>query len=438
MTHTLVTFLGFQPGKDRKGYPTAQYDFGSGPPITTGFFALALLEHLRATAQDRPDRLIILGTSGSMWDSFIDTVLGFDTDAEIDELGSLTTAVLADCVDQPWLDRYRDRLSSKLGIDCAFVLIPYAKDIGDQIGILQTLTSWSRKGDLVSLDLTHGLRHLPVLGMLSAMLIEATGMASIGDIYYGAFDLKARFEGRTPVLRLGGLTTIARWLAAFQVFDRTGDYGVFAPLLVEDGGKPETARLLRTASFFVQVNQIEQAQVALHAFRKRLAIDAPDMRMMRLFGSTLDERLAWAETGDPYMQLRDLAFANLKDEDYMLAAVRGFEAFLRRLPPPPAEWLAADHANGREKGDVNKRYYESAIRTGKSFKSQTDVTRRRTYADYECLRDMRNASVHVSVNSNRRAKDALKSPESCATLLKQLFNVLLPVPEAPDRRIVYG
>ena len=51
---------------------------------------------------------------------------------------------------------------------------------------------------------------------------------------------------------------------------------------------------------------------------------------------------------------------------------------------------------------------------------------------------MRNASVHVSVNSNQRAKDALKSPESCATLLKQLFNVLLPVPEAPDRRIVYG
>ena len=138
------------------------------------------------------------------------------------------------------------------------------------------------------------------------------------------------------------------------------------------------------------------------------------------------------------MQLRDLALVNLKDEDYMFAAVRGFEAFLRRLPPPSAEWLAGDRENGRDKGDVYKRYYEFVIKKGESFKSQTDATRRRTYADYECLRDMRNASVHVGINSNQRAKDALKSPESCAILLNQLFNVLLPVPEAPDRHIVYG
>jgi hypothetical protein len=69
MTHTLVSFLGKVP-KERGGqYKTAHYHFEDGYQEPTSFFGLALQHYLK------PDRLVILGTTGSMWDVLIE-ILG--------------------------------------------------------------------------------------------------------------------------------------------------------------------------------------------------------------------------------------------------------------------------------------------------------------------------------------------------------------------------
>lgn len=62
MTTTLVSFLGRARQDPTTGCRLATYRFPDGTEQTTPFFGLALRRVLA------PDRLVLLGTRGSMWD----------------------------------------------------------------------------------------------------------------------------------------------------------------------------------------------------------------------------------------------------------------------------------------------------------------------------------------------------------------------------------
>ena len=59
--HVLISFLGRVP-KGISGYRPTCYSFKGAPDEPTAFIGWSL--HRRLT----PDRLVILGTAGSMWD----------------------------------------------------------------------------------------------------------------------------------------------------------------------------------------------------------------------------------------------------------------------------------------------------------------------------------------------------------------------------------
>jgi CRISPR-associated Csx2 family protein len=92
MMHTLVTFLGKGREDPRTGYRTTTYRFPGGALDTTSLFGLALAKHLA------PDRLVVLGTSASMWDVFVEHVApaGEEEQARL----ALTEAVAQGAVDQ--------------------------------------------------------------------------------------------------------------------------------------------------------------------------------------------------------------------------------------------------------------------------------------------------------------------------------------------------
>ena len=64
MTRKLITILG--KAQQNRDYRTANYDLTpyGGTISETAYFGLALNEHIKS------DELIILGTTGSMWDNF--------------------------------------------------------------------------------------------------------------------------------------------------------------------------------------------------------------------------------------------------------------------------------------------------------------------------------------------------------------------------------
>lgn len=254
-----VSFLGrVQQGQD--GYIRARYGFADGEQLEAAFFGYALASRLK------PARLAILGTAGSMWHTLLDLSEACTREAAIRR--HLESASRTDRTSQEDLDVAAAMLAERLGYEVRLVCIPYGRSQEEQIQILERIAEQVEEGDEVALDVTHGLRHLPMLALVSAVLLGSVRGARVRGVYYGALDMKV--DGVAPVLELSGLLAIADWGRAMARFEGGGDYGALAHELAGAGLPPEVATALRRASFYEQVcrygqavNQLNQARSAL-------------------------------------------------------------------------------------------------------------------------------------------------------------------------------
>lgn len=316
--HTLVSFLGKGQADAKTGYRQATYRFPDGRTDATAYFGLALARHLQ------PDRLVLLGTAGSMWDVLVENLPGIGREDDTLRL-ALMDAVAAQRVDQPLLDRVAPLVERALGRPVQLLCIPFGRDAAEQRAILDAIAQAAPNGQ-VSLDLTHGFRHLPMLGLLSAFVLDGLGR-QVAGLYYGALDMSA--DGIAPVLRLDGLIAVQRWVDALASFEASGDYGLFARLLERDGVPADKARCLQEAAFFERTFNVSDAARKLNSFLPIL--DEPLPGASGLFQKRLKERLAWVREGDLAAQQRKLAFEHLKRGDYVRAVIFGYEGLLTRL-----------------------------------------------------------------------------------------------------------
>ena len=398
MTHTLIGFLGKSQKKDGR-YSTANYYFG-GHIETTQFFSLGLNNVIK------PDRLVILGTSGSMWDVLFDSLV--DAQEYDEQKLALIEAVEADQVTQAQLTACEALLKEKLNVDWHLNLIPYGDSTSTQVEILQIMAKDIAKGDQVSLDLTHGLRHLPMLGLLSAMYLQTAKKVDIKGIYYGAMDRTSKDDKPlTPVMRLDGLLKIADWITALHGFDKTGDIAPFSELLIQEGLSPNTAGLLKTASFYENTLSVTQARGPLRKFLKQTESGLPSIAS--LFQDSLRDRISWANQDNIYLRQREKALFYLQQSDYVRAAALGYEALITRYlkqKNPSAE--VEDYAL-RE--DIRQKLKAQADGGGK---------------DYKLLGYIRNSLVHANRIETKEVKQALSSDANLTQKLSDLFKKLLP------------
>ena len=320
---TLVTFLGRSRLDAKTGYQRATYRFPDGQTENTAFFGLALSAYLDV------DATVILGTRGSQWGVLVENLA---TEGDEEELRlTLLDAENREGVEQSLLDRLAPLMSRAVG--CAVIprLIPRGEDAEAQYGILAAIADAVPKG-AVSIDLTHGFRHLGMIGLLSAVVLERVRNLTVRYLWYGAFDMKR--DCVVPVVQLDGLVRVRRWVEALDRFDATGDYGVFAPLLIEDGVAEDKANCLSAAAFYERTHNVSEAARQIGTFRPVLA------EALRgasgLFQDRLAERLSWAKEGEPWRQQRKLAYLYLNRRDFVRAAVLAREAWVTRLCSDPA------------------------------------------------------------------------------------------------------
>jgi CRISPR-associated Csx2 family protein len=398
MSHTLISFLGKSQRTDGH-YRTAIYDFGQGITRKTSFFSLGLKEVIN------PDKLIILGTSGSMWD-----VLCGELSQNTNDLEALMTAVDTNTVTQALLDTYQLLISQHLGVDCQLRLISYGDTSDGQVQILQAMAQDVEQGDEVSLDLTHGLRHLPMLGLLSAMYLQIAKNVTIAGIYYGAFELTPKSDTHqsdqiTPVLRLDGLLKIADWINALQGFDKTGDIAPFSELLQQEGLNHETADLLKKAAFFENNLSITQARGPLRKFKDETKSKGLP-GIASLFEDILKERISWVDQDNIYLRQREKALFYLQQGDYVRASSLGYEALitkcLRQVQPN------ADIEN-----------YELRAQIKDKLNADGDP-------DYKLLRDIRNSLAHASRSNKGGVTTVMSNEYDLVETLDRLLTKLLP------------
>lgn len=312
---TLISFLGKgRLDARRTGYQETTYRFSADFARSVAWFGLFLAEHLK------PQRLILVGTSGSMWDVFFERQGNDD-----DEVLRLMEATESETVTQDLLELPQQRLGRQLGIPVVCLLIPYARDTAEQVRILHDLAAVVPPGEKLCLDLTHGFRHLPMLALVAARYLERVVGVEVEELFYGAYDMR-NSAGETPVLRLRGLLTMLDWVDALATYDKDGDYGVFAPLLTADGMAASGAERLAQAAYFERTSNPVSAQKVLHEVFS--AVDEHPGQLGALFRETLKERIGWFRGAQREDWERSLAAAYLDRRDYLRAATFLYEAFI--------------------------------------------------------------------------------------------------------------
>lgn len=380
MTHALVTFLG-RTSRDAGGYRTTRYRFPDGSESeSSAFLGWTLARRLR------PDRLIVLGTPGSMWD-FLGEQAGIaEGDGGTVELWeSLEQSVSAGRVTGNEVEALAPLVSRRVGMEARLHLIPNGFTDDEQVAVLQAMADATEGCTEVTLEVSHGFRHLPMIAVVAAVYLQAVRNVRVRELWYGFYDPDTD-SGTAHDLR--GLLRLFDWVHALSQFEHGGDYGVFARLLASEG-REDLEGPMREAAFFERTTRDALAKQKITTVVQGLG-QKPLAGVGGLFQSALEDRLGWAREDNPQRRQRALASRYLERRDNLRAVVYAFEAFLTRL-------VYQDKGNhtSHQARDEAKTAYE----------------RGNPSPAYCNLRDLRNALVHVSRPSNRKVEQAVKSEE---------------------------
>lgn len=389
MTSTLLTFLG-RVAKGERGYRTLRYRFPDGeetPPVAFLGWPLASKMNL--------NRLVILGTSGSMWDHLFEGDFGFGNELEDLRL-ELVDAVEARTASAEHLRPLEPLLTERIGCEVRLALIPYARRETEQVKLLGTVAEHVATGDRVALDITHGFRHLPMLGLLAALYLRRVRGAGIEHIWYGMLDADS-CEAR--VHDLAGLLRIADWLDALAIYDHSGDYSVFRKLTGDAGEQ------LARAAFFERTTNTVKAREALTGWSSRGdRLPSADRPEIALFADALEDRIAWHRCPDRSAWEAALAWRYLDEGDYLRAALFAHESVISTEVQ-------------RRGGAVNDFDARDAARG--ELRDMRDGFRR--------LARIRNALAHGIRPNEPTIKKLLAGESELRATLQDLFRILLPL-----------
>ena len=384
---TLISFLGVG-NKQNGGYRTTNYQFSDGEVFEqTRYIGMALAQKIK------PTKVILLGTSGSMWDVFLENA--GDNGMEEKWL-DLSEAVDSKNVSPEHLQPFEDYLSQSLDAEVHCVLIPFAKNPKEQIEILSVLAENLDENEDVIIDVTHGFRHLPMLSLVAARFLKTVKKIDVQQIYYGAFEMSS--DNKTPVLELESLLTMLDWVDALSTFDKDGDY-LRAVVFAMEGMTDTDAKQLSQASFYERISNASQARQKIGTvFNKIQKIKTP---IVDLFKPQLVQRLKWHKEQNRGLNEQHLAKEYLHRRDYLRAVVFAMEGMIT------AKTIQANKDVDNYDDRESQRHH---LKNDEKFRTLTII---------------RNAVVHGKQEEKKKIKQILDDEQKLKQSLQERFKNLL-------------
>ncbi len=397
MSDLLITLLGRVPNTD-SGYRTTVYEFDDGfKTESVAFFGWSLQQRLKSK------RVVILGTSGSMWDHLFELDIDFGGAYEQERL-ELADLVEQQSVTQAYLNKIQHLLSAKLDYQIELKIIPYCKNEIEQIELLQIMANEVKDDETVHLDITHGFRHLPMLSLLAALYLQQIRHASIEGIWYGSFDTET---GSASVINLTGLLRISEGIQALSKFNQDGNYGSFIPMLGSSGLDQTICTNLREAAYYENVLNVGEATGKLRKVLPSLEGKATLSPETQLLLPIIKERLNWVAENKQFEKQIKLAQRSLEQRDYLRATLYAYEAVLTRL----CQQTGADVSKFDSREEARKGYEQ------KIYQQQSQESK-----DYKLLKNLRNNIAHGSRGNKGDVQKALLNENILQEKLSYLIN----------------
>ncbi len=196
-----------------------------------------------------------------------------------------TLQVFVCCTDAPECLKHYERLSrilaDRAGVSLDQVRIQEGRAPKEWWHNVQAIEAVVPDRARLVMDVTHGYRSFPVVGVAIAEYLRAVKDVEVLGVYYGAFEARSRDSenAAAPVLDLSDLVQIVDWASAYRLYQAKGDPAVFVePLRALAGGRggEDRRRLPGLLNWFSRVGAwLELAHVRHLNNEMREAPDLP-------------------------------------------------------------------------------------------------------------------------------------------------------------------
>ena len=418
----LITFLG------TGSYESIEYKYYSKD------FATESTEHLwYALAKNgtgfinKPDQVLILGTTESSWDNLYDLddkLSRSEKRQKKQEINNLFRQTDIDYEDSTEWSNFKNYFSKNNWYP---MIIERGEDRQQQINILKTIYQIDAlEGGNVSIDVTHGLRHLPMLGIIIALYLQQVREVDIERIFYGAYDLRETddYNGKpAPIIDLTGLLEIADWVGKLQTYKKDGDYGVFAGLFKKDGFKKasilkQTAFAERVLHLTTEKGVIEQAQ---NVYKELSQTELSGISS--LFKEALLEQIDWvnkpkdSEKETLYQYQKHLAKQYLENGNYLHAVIFGLEAVITKYCDDDPDKFSSYQFRNKAKGKIT-----GTAQLKDAFNELDSLRNHLAHASTAEIENITNDKKRELTEKNR---EALAKENSLRDFIEDKFNILL-------------
>lgn len=378
MSTVLISFLG-RSKKEEGNYRTTVYSLEGKQQPPTAYVGYLLREYYK------PKKMVVLGTAGSMWDNLFE--INLDLGELEDQLIQLVDSVERQAVAQSQLTELAPLLGKALGCEVELTIIPAARNQQEQIQVLQSIADATFGAEKLTLDVTHGFRHLPMLAYTAILYLQTVQpQLRVEHILYGEYDPET---GKGEIHDLVGLVKISNWQNAIQHSETTGDYSQVSELVVDK----EIGGWLKEASFYENTHRAGQARSPLKKVRNKIS-NEPLTGPAALFQPLLLERTSWVEENLLYQRQRAQAYRSLERKDFLRAALYGFEAFITQK----VQEIAGAGSNVAQY-EQRRKIQEEEL-DGPAY-WRTDEAKA-----YKMLRNIRNTLAHGNQNSAKEVQQA--------------------------------
>ncbi len=211
MAKILISSLGTGQKRDG-GYRRAKYKY-IDQVKETPFISKALCEMLDI------DKLYLVGTSGSIWDSAYKEFGGDDADIEL----ALYEKIEEKRLVSEDLEIVNKTICEKLSSDGSkCFLIDYGLNDGELWNNFEkyiSILDHVQDGDIVYIDISHAFRSLSLMSFIMVQFGHTTKSKkfNIGGIFYGMLEAP-NSDGTTPVVDLKILYDLMEWIKAIDNF----------------------------------------------------------------------------------------------------------------------------------------------------------------------------------------------------------------------------
>lgn len=195
-----------------------QYEY-NGNKKETPFISKALIEFLDI------DKLFLIGTKGSIWDSVYSEFGGKDEDIELELYSKVSDKTLGE-QDIKIIEKQIDEFLKTKGSKC--YLIEYGineEELWNNFSVFINILDNINDGDEVYLDITHSFRSLALMSFIMAQFGQTIKKKkfTISGIFYGMFEYSRENNGITPIVDIEILFELIEWMKAIENLTNYGN-----------------------------------------------------------------------------------------------------------------------------------------------------------------------------------------------------------------------